>query len=304
MTKTKSHVLSAIFRQLKSRPSFDSIGIENYRKLLEKSALAFKPDKSVKTESFFINGIEAQWLLPQCHNEKHIIMYVHGGGFIAGSIKSHRDLASRIAIASKAKVLIFNYRLAPEHPFPAGLEDVKTIYQWLTNKYKDGYKISIVADSAGAGLALGLLSMLLNSTRSLPVCTVLISPWIDLECKNNSLIENKKKDPLLNHDALKMTVRLYTDHDDLSNSLISPVNNNFSGISPLLIQTGENEVLIDDSKILAQKLEQANAVVQLDIWKEMFHVWHYFAKYLPEGREAIKEIGNFIKKHSQKQVFP
>ena len=304
MTKIKSHVLSAIFRQLKSRPSFDSIGIENYRKLLEKSALAFKPDKSVKTESFFINGIEAQWLLPLYHNKKHIIMYVHGGGFIAGSIKSHRDLASRIAIASEAKVLIFNYRLAPEHPFPAGLEDVKTIYQWLTNRYKNGYKISIVADSAGAGLALGLLSMLLNSARSLPVCTVLLSPWIDLECKNNSLIENKKKDPLLNHDALKRTVRLYTDHDNLSNSLISPVNNNFSGISPLLIQTGENEVLIDDSKILAQKLEQANAVVQLDIWKEMFHVWHYFAKYLPEGREAIKEIGNFIKKHSQKQVFP
>ena len=301
MTVAKAHILSAILRQLKSRPSFDSIGIEKYRNLLEKSALAFKPDKSIKTESFFINGIEAQWLLPLHHNEKHIIMYVHGGGFIAGSIKSHRDLASRIAIASKAKVLIFNYRLAPEHPFPAGLEDVKTIYQWLTNRYKDEYKISIVADSAGAGLALGLLSVLLKSTRYLPVCTVLLSPWIDLECKNNSLIENKKKDPLLNHDALKRTARLYTDHDDLSNSLISPVNNNFSGICPLLIQTGENEVLIDDSKILAQKLEQANAVVQLDIWKEMFHVWHYFAKYLPEGRDAIKEIGNFIKKHSQKQ---
>lgn len=304
MATTKSHVLSAIFRQLKSRPGFDSIGIENYRELLEKSALAFKPDKSVETESFFINGIEAQWLLPLYHNEKHIIMYVHGGGLIAGSINSHRDLASRIAIASNAKVLIFNYRLAPEHPFPAGLEDVKTIYQWLTNRYKNGYKISIVADSAGAGLALGLLSMLLNSARPLPVCSVLLSPWIDLECKNNSLIENKKKDPLLNYDALKKTARLYTDHDDLSNSLISPVNNNFTGISPLLIQTGENEVLIDDSKILAQKLEQANAVVQLDIWKEMFHVWHYFAKYLSEGREAIKEIGNFIKKHSQKQMFP
>ncbi|MEN8211818.1 MAG: alpha/beta hydrolase, partial [Thermodesulfobacteriota bacterium] len=291
---------SAILRQLRSRPSFDSIGIEKYRNLLEKSALAFIPDKSVKTEPLYIKGIEAQWLQPLYHHEKHIIMYVHGGGYIAGSIKSHRDLASRIAIASMAKVLIFNYRLAPEHPFPAGLEDVKTTYRWLTKIYKNGYKISIVADSAGAGLSLGLLSLLLKSRKSLPVCTVLISPWIDLECKNSSLIENTKKDPLLNHSALKRTARLYTDHDDLSNSLISPVNSDFSGICPILIQTGENEVLIDDSKILAQKLEQANAAVQLDIWKNMFHVWHYFAKYLPEGREAINEIGSFIQKYSKK----
>ena len=302
MTVTKAHILSAILRQLRSRPSFDSIGIEKYRNRLEKSALAFKPDKSVEEESFHIKDIEAQWLTPVHYNEKHIIMYVHGGGYVAGSIKSHKDLASRIAVASETKVLIFNYRLAPEHPFPAGLEDVKTIYFWLTDKYKDGHKISIVADSAGAGLALGLLSILLKISGPLPVCSVLLSPWIDLECKNSSLIENSKQDPLLNQDALKKTARLYTHQDDLSNSLISPVNNDFTGISPILIQTGENEVLIDDSKILAEKLEHTNADVQLDIWKEMFHVWHYFAQYLPEGREAINEIGNFIKKHSQKEL--
>ncbi len=299
MTTTSSHILCAIFKQLRSRPSFDSIGIEKYRALLEKSALAFKPDRSIGTESFHINNIEAQWLRPLHYNEKHIIMHIHGGGYIAGSIKSHRDLASRIAKACDAKVLIFNYRLAPEHPFPAGLEDVKTVYKWLTNKYPDGYKISIVADSAGAGLALVLLSMALQESLPLPVCSVLLSPWVDLECKNSSLVENQTKDPLLNLNALQKTARLYTDHDDLSNSLISPVNNDFSGICPVLIQTGDNEVLLDDSKILAKKLEEAGAIVQLDIWEEMFHVWHYFAKYLSEGQEAIQEIGNFIKKYSQ-----
>jgi epsilon-lactone hydrolase len=299
MTTTSSHILCAIFRQLRSRPGFDSIGIKKYRELLEKSALAFKPDKSIETESFHIKDIEAQWLLPLHHNEKHIVMHIHGGGYVAGSIKSHRDLASRIAIACEAKVLIFNYRLAPEYPFPAGLEDVKTIYQWLTNKYTDGYKISIVADSAGAGLSLGLLSMALQKSLPLPVCSVLLSPWVDLECKNSSLVENQNKDPLLSLDALQKTARLYTGLDDLSNPLISPVNNNFSGICPILIQTGENEVLIDDSKILAQRLEQAGAIVQLDIWAEMFHVWHYFARYLSEGQQAIKEIGDFIKKYSK-----
>ncbi len=300
MATTRSHILCAIFRQLKARPGFDSIGIENYRKLLEKSALAFKPDNSIKKESFYINTIQAQWLEPELYNEKHIIMYIHGGGYVAGSIKSHRDLASRIAQACEAKVLIFDYRLAPEHPFPAGLEDVKTTYQWLIDAYTNEYKISIVADSAGAGLALGLLSILLKETKPLPVCAVLLSPWVDLECKNQSLVENAKKDPLLNLSALKSTARLYTDHDNLSDPLISPVNSDFTGICPILIQTGENEVLIDDSKNLAQKLENRGAIVQLDIWKEMFHVWHYFARYLPEGKQAIKEIGNFIKKHSQK----
>jgi epsilon-lactone hydrolase len=299
MTTTSSHILCAIFRQLRSRPGFDSIGIKKYRERLEKSALAFKPDKSIETESFHIKNIEAQWLLPLHHNEKHIVMHIHGGGYVAGSIKSHRDLASRIAIACEAKVLIFNYRLAPEYPFPAGLEDVKTIYQWLTNKYTDGYKISIVADSAGAGLSLGLLSMALQESLPLPVCSVLLSPWVDLECKNSSLVENQNKDPLLSLDSLQKTARLYTDHDDLSNPLISPVNNDFSGICPILIQTGANEVLIDDSKILAQKLERAGAIVQLDIWDEMFHVWHYFARYLSEGQQAINEIGDFIKKYSK-----
>ncbi|MCD4721431.1 MAG: alpha/beta hydrolase [Desulfobacula sp.] len=292
-----AYILSAIFKQLRSRPTFESVGIEQYRMLLEKSALAFKPDKSIKIEPFYINTIEAQWLLPLHHNEKRIIMYIHGGGYIAGSINSHKDLASRIAIASDAKILIFNYRLAPEHPFPKGLTDVIAVYQWLTNNLPDTHSISLVADSAGAGFALVLLSRLLMEARPLPVCSVFISPWIDLECQNKSHVENQEKDPMLSQSILKNTARLYTDKD-LSNPMISPINSKFSGISPILIQTGEHEVLVDDSKILSKKLNEAGATVQLEIWEEMFHVWHYFAKYLSEGKQAIKQIGNFIKKYS------
>jgi len=297
MNKKKSIILSTILRHLKSQPSFESVGIKSYRTLLEKSALAFRPDKSIKLESVHIKAVEAQWLFPLHYNGKSIIMYIHGGGYIAGSINSHRDLASRIAIASDAKVLIFNYSLAPEHPFPKGLMDVKTVYQWLLDNFLYPNRISLVADSAGAGLALALLSELLTDGLPLPVCSVLISPWIDLECKNKSHIENQDKDPMLSQSILQKTARLYTDQD-LSLPLISPVNNDFSGITPLLIQTGEFEVLIDDSKILAENLKTSGAEVQLEIWKDMFHVWHYFAKYLSEGRQAIKQIGNFIKKYS------
>ncbi len=297
MSKMAPHILSIILKHLKSHPTFESIGIESYRNLLEKSAMAFKPDKSITLKPFYIKTIEAQWLLPLQQDEKRIIMYVHGGGYIAGSMNSHRDLASRIAIASDATVLIFNYRLAPEHPFPNGLSDVKTVYHWLTENFKDTKRISLVADSAGAGLSLALLSELLTNGNPLPACSVLISPWIDLECKNNSHITNQDKDPMLSQHILKKTARLYTDKD-LSNPLISPVNSKFSGISPVLIQAGEYEVLVDDSKILAKKLNKSGATVQLEVWDEMFHVWHYFARYLSEGRQAIGQIGNFIKKYS------
>ncbi len=297
MDKKTPIILSAILRHLKSQPTFESVGIKSYRNLLEKSALAFKPDKSINFESFHIKAVEAQWILPLHHYEKRIILYIHGGGYIAGSINSHRDLASRIAVASDAKVLIFNYRLAPEHPFPKGLMDVKTVYQWLLDNFLYPHRISFVADSAGAGLCLALITELLKKGLPIPVCTALISPWIDLECKNKSYIENNGKDPMLSQSILKKTARLYTDKD-VSLPLISPVNNEFSGITPVLIQTGEQEVLIDDSKILAEKLKISGAEVQLEIWQDMFHVWHYFDKYLSQGRQAIKQIGNFIKKYS------
>ena len=297
MSKKTSRILSALFRQLKSRPCFDAIGIERYRTLLEKSALAFKPDARVKSEPCHINGIQAQWLVPHNHSGRGVILYVHGGGYIAGSIKSHTDLASRIAIACDRRVLIFNYCLAPEHPFPGGLTDVKTVYQWMTATCPNAHPISIVGDSAGAGLALALAAVLLADGQPLPACTVLISPWIDLECKNPSHLQNQAKDPMLSQSTLKKTARLYTD-EDLASPLISPVNNDFKGMSPLLIQAGENEILIDDSKILTEKLKQAGVTVQLEIWEEMFHVWHYFARYLLEGRQAIDHIGDFVKRYA------
>ena len=167
----------------------------------------------------------------------------------------------------------------------------------MGNQYQETHKISIAGDSAGAGLGLSLLSGLLTDGQPLPECAVLISPWIDLECKNSSHVKNREKDPMLNQSLLGESARLYTDKA-LSDPLISPINAEFTGICPVLIQTGEHEILSDDSKILAQKLKQAGATVQLEIWEDMFHVWHYFAKYLSEGRQAIDRIGQFIQTFS------
>jgi monoterpene epsilon-lactone hydrolase len=298
MNTHNPRILSAIFRHLKSRPSITSVGILEYRNSLEKSAQAFKPDPVVQFNSFSIGHIQAAWLTPEGYDPSRIILYVHGGGYIAGSILSHRDLASRIARAARAKVLIFNYRLAPEHPFPAGLDDLQTVYEWLSSAIiPPTTHISLVGDSAGAGLCLAFLTSLLNKNKPLPACAVFISPWVDLSCKNQSFKANQDKDPMLNQKQLLETARLYTDKS-LCHPLVSPIHNTFKGLPPMLIQAGENEVLLDDSNILAQKIKDSKGNVTLEIWDEMFHVWHYFAKYLSQGKAAIEGIGRFIKQHS------
>jgi acetyl esterase/lipase len=298
MKKYNPRILNAVLKQIKSRPGFEDIGIEQYRLMLEKSASMFRAHKNIKKHRFTMASLEAAWLEPSDYKNKDIVLYIHGGGFIAGSIKTHKDIASRLAIASGAKVLLFNYRLAPEHPFPCGLEDVKTIYTEIADLYSSSHKISIAGDSAGACLGLSLLTCLRSSGLPMPESAVFISPWADLECKGGSHETNSKKDPMLTTRMLKRTARLYTDQD-LSSALISPVNGDFSGICPCLIQVGENEILLDDSKILAKKIESAGSHVNLEIWENMFHVWHYFARYLPEAEQAIQHMGDFIKKSHQ-----
>lgn len=297
MSKQTSRILSSIMFQINRRPSVDIIGAARYRQLLEKSARVFKPDPGIRTDRFDINGIPAEWLIPKIYTPRSVIFYIHGGGFITGSIRSHRDLASRLATAARAKVLIFNYRLAPEHPFPAGLDDVRQVYSWLLCTCDTDYRICIAGDSAGGNLALSLLAEQSKDSRSLPVCTVLFSPWTDLSCSSGSHESNRKKDFMLNKKTLETTARFYTDQD-LSNPLISPIHHRFEGLPPLLIQVGENEVLLDDSVRLANKIKQEGGIVQLEVWNGMFHVWHYFAKYLSEARDAIKDAGRFIQKHT------
>ncbi len=297
MKNKNSHILSAILKHLKARPTFDSIGIDQYRNVLEKGASAFKTDPTVTAESFCVGPINAMWLVPDNDDNTRIVFYVHGGGYVAGSINSHKDLASKIAKSSGAKTLIFDYRLAPEHPFPAGLNDVKIMYDWAFKNYNQTHTISVVADSAGAGLALAMLTSINLNEIALPASVVLISPWIDLTCINDSHIINQDNDPMLDSTILKKTAKMYTDKL-LTDPQVSPIYNDFIEFCPTLIQTGENEILLDDSKYLAKKMKEANVEISLEIWGDMFHVWHYFARYLKEGRQAISRIGKFIKSYS------
>lgn len=298
MSNARSRILSLILKQFKSRASFDEQGINAYRAVLENNAVFFRLGSRVSVEKFSIGHIDAAWIIPQNSepakgSPERLIMYTHGGGYIAGSINSHLDLVSRISLATGFRVLLFNYRLAPEYPFPQGLQDVRAVYAWIMENYGDNHRISLAGDSAGGGLTLALLAGLLKEGLPLPACTALISPWLDLECKNRSHETCREKDPMISPDDLKIVARLYTDKP-LFDPMISPINNDFKGLSPVLIQVGDNEVLKDDSRNLAQKLESDGVNVHLELWEEMFHVWHYFARVLPQGDQAIEQLAGFI----------
>lgn len=297
MSPKTSRILSAIMFQVTSRPSIETIGVKAYRKLLEKSARVFKHDPLIREEPVEINGIQALWLIPPGCDEKRMVVYIHGGGFIAGSINSHKDLASRIATESCSKLLIFNYRLAPEYPFPAGLNDVCSVYNWVVDTFSKTHSINLAGDSAGGGLAVSLIGDLMAKSRPLPDSIVLMSPWVDLECKSASFESNENKDFMLTRHTLMTTAGYYTDQE-LSHPLISPINNRFDTMPPTLIQVGANEVLLEDSNLLAEKIRKENRNVELEVWDGMFHVWQYFSKYLSEGKEAVTRLGEFIQKHS------
>ena len=289
----KNRILASIFRHLKSRPTFDQTGIEKHRALLEKGALAFGTDKSVMLESFDIHGIEAARLIPEDTSSGKTILYLHGGGFMAGSIHSHRDLGSRIAKAACAELLLIDYRLAPEHPYPAGLDDVLTAYKHLLDQGISPEKLCIAGDSAGGGLALSLLVRLRMEHLPMPGCAVFLSPWVDLECRGKSMKENRDHDPMLNRDLLLKTVGVYTDKDP-SDPLISPLNADFTGFPPMLVHAGENEVLLDDAVRLAEKARHYGIKTEIETYGGMFHVFQYFARYLDKASESIQKIGTFI----------
>ncbi len=294
-------IFSAVLRQIRTRPSLESVGVEQYRTLLEKSAAIFGIDKNIDVKRLHINSvINAECLTPEGVSGKQNILYLHGGGFIAGSVNSHRDLGARIAAASGAKLFMIDYRLAPEHKFPTGLNDAFNAYEWLLNSNIAPRDIIVAGDSAGGGLALSLLLKIKEHKLTLPRCAVFISPWVDLECRGKSHVRNRDKDPMLCRETLCYAAQLYTggDYDDLSHPMISPVNGDLNGLCPVFIQAGSCEVLEDDAIMLENRAKDAGVTVTLEIWDGMFHVWHYFARYLASGQQAIEKIGAFIKKYS------
>jgi acetyl esterase/lipase len=245
-------------------------------------------------EKINAGGVDAEWIAAPGANADRVILYLHGGGYVIGSINTHRAMVSRIARASNARALAIDYRLAPEHPFPAAVEDATAAYRWLLAQgYKPG-KIVIAGDSAGGGLTIVLLLAIRDAGLPMPAGAVPISPWTDLEGTGESVHTRAARDVMVNMENLTSSAKQYYGTHDPKDPLVSPVHGNFRGLPPMLIQVGDAEILLDDATRVAKSAKAAGVDVELEVWDEMPHVWHVFAKLLPEGQQAIDKIGKFV----------
>jgi acetyl esterase/lipase len=252
------------------RADEDKKRVEDSRKELEQLTTMIELPKGVKIERIKVMGVPAAWFSSPLSRNQCVIFYLHGGGYTEGSITTHQDLGVRLSLVSQARVLMIDYRLAPENPFPSGLEDAIKAYQWLINK--EGIfpeNVIIAGDSAGGGLTLATLVKLRDLGMALPAASL---------------------------DELMFQASLYVADSDPRNPLISPLYADLTGLPPLLIQVGSAEILLDDSVRLAKRATAAGVDVQLDIWPDMIHVFQAFAAFAPEGQEGINKIGAFIQK--------
>jgi monoterpene epsilon-lactone hydrolase len=252
--------------------------------------------QETRFEKLQVAGTPAEWFRREDAAQGPVILYLHGGGFGLGSIETHRDLVARICRAARASALVLDYRLAPEHKFPAQLEDALCAYQWLLDEHIDPRRLVIAGDSAGGGLTLSTLLKLRDVGHPLPACAVALSPWVDLEQTGSTLDANERFD-YISRRALNQYARRFIDPTQLKNPLAASLHADLSGLPPLLIQVGSAEVLLDDSRRVAERAKAAGVDVTLRVWEDMIHVWHLFAFMAPQGVAAIEEIGAFIREH-------
>jgi acetyl esterase/lipase len=271
--------------------------IDEMRKGTESLAKLASLPSDTKAEKITLNSISAEWICAKEAQEDRVILYLHGGGYNICSPNTHRELAAHISMASGAKVLLPDYRLAPEHPFPSALEDATSAYQWLLDTGLTGGDISIAGDSAGGGLSIATSISLRDAGEPSPASIVCISPWADLKMSANSIKTHAEIDPMLNLQLLKIMASNYIGDGDPHSPLISPIYADLKGIPPLLIHVGSDEILLDDSTRLAERAKGAGVDVTLNIFNQMWHVFHLTARLMPEAKNAIKDLGSFIRKH-------
>ncbi|MBW2158944.1 MAG: alpha/beta hydrolase [Deltaproteobacteria bacterium] len=265
------------------------------RRVIDPPRPVTKPMRAVDMQPIEAAGVSAEWFSQPGSDPDRVFLYFHGGGYSTGSINSHRDFLARLCIASGMRVLAADYRLAPEHPFPAQLEDSHRVYLWLIEE--QGIRpehIVMGGESAGAGLTLSTLVSLRDEGLPLPAGGVLISGWLDLDPRSTSMQNNRHYD-FVTRIGLRSMAKRFAPLSEHRNPLVSPIHADMAGLPPLLIQVGAAETLLDDNLRCAEAARSAGVEVKLEVWPDMIHAWHVFAPMLKEGREAIRRIGEFVK---------
>lgn len=250
----------------------------------------------IRLEPVSAGGVPAEWSLAPGSDPHKVLMFFHGGGYCSGSIKSHRVMVTEGGRAAGARTLAVGYRLAPEHPFPAALEDAGA-YEFLRAQGIAAASIALGGDSAGGGLTLALLISLRDAGKPLPRSAWLVSPWTDLRMSGASLSDKAAVDPLISRPYLEELAAAYLAGADPDNPLVSPLRADLTGLPDLLVQVGSAETFLDDAVRIARRAGEGDVAVTLEVWPLMIHAWHLWAHRLTDGRRALASAGAFMRAH-------
>ncbi len=267
--------------------------VEELRAINEQMARPAEPD--VESEPVVANGVSAAWISAPGAAADRAVLYLHGGGYIMGSLNTHRDLMGRISRAAQARVLGLDYRLAPEHPFPAAVDDTVAGYQFLLDQGLPPQRLAIAGDSAGGALTLAAMAAGRDAGLPMPAAGVCLSPFLDLEGTGESITTRADVDPIATPEVIQVWAKAYLAGADPRTPLANPLFADLAGLPPLLIQVGDHEVLLDDSNRLAERAQAAGVRAKLEVWPDMIHRWHSYAAVLPEGQQAVEGIGSFLR---------
>ena len=271
--------------------------VDEDRLSFEKMTSEFPLPEDVETERVGVDGVAGEWIVAPGAPEDRVLLYLHGGGYVIGSVRTHRAMISRISRAGGIRALGLDYRLAPEYTFPAPVEDTISAYRWLLSRGISPRKIVIGGDSAGGGLVVAAMIALRYLGEPMPAAGVCISAWTDMEATGESYTNNAEVDPNVSKERILGIARVYMGDKDHRAPLASPIHADLHGLPPLLVQVGSIETLLDDSTVLVERAKAAGVDAKLEVWDDMPHVWPQYAHILPEAQQAIDHIGEFIKKH-------
>lgn len=296
MPSVRARILYAAMNAFFLRGAPSNRSVETFRKAAGQPLFEPMP-RGITWEQGEIDGVPGEWIIPEQAAAQRCLLYLHGGGYVVSTPHVHRVLVGRLARLLSCRAFMPEYRLAPEHPFPAALDDATASYRGLLAAGYDPSQVVVAGDSAGGGLTAALLLRLRDAGEPLPAAACLISALLDCTFAGDRLAALQERDPYLRLDDVSMMAKhYYADHDP-RHPLISPLWADVTGLPPLLVLAGENEILCDQAVQFAGQARQAGVVVDVKIWPGMVHAFPLFAGFIPEGKQAIAEIGAFFDTH-------
>ena len=273
--------------------------VQGVREMMASSVFTAPAPAGIRTIKARALVVPCEWVCAPGADPNKRILYLHGGGYAAGSLDTHRALCGDISVASGASVLNVDYRLAPEYPAPAQFEDALLAYRWMLDNGPLGEDEAshafVAGDSAGGGLGLAVLQGIRDAGVRAPDAAVLISPWTDMTGSGASMRSNADKDPMVGYGLLSWMAGMVVGEGDPKNPRVSPLFGDYKGLPPMLIQVGENETLLDDSLRAADRAREAGVDVTLESWPDVIHVWHALGHGVPEASQGINRVGEYLR---------